>query len=164
LGKEIKKFKTLLESGQFTGVKEKQRDRARERFLHTAFNITPLEWDRISDHQGGVCFACGRKSVGKRLATDHSHDTGLLRGLLCNSCNSLLGKIENNFKRYGLHKVPGMTVVKVLLAFAAYLTNPPATAALGHQVFGYPGKIGTIAYRKWAKKKAVPIDMSNERT
>ncbi len=127
-------------------------EKRREKHLNQAFGITSSEWEIILLHQNEVCFVCKRKSVGKRLATDHCHDTGLLRGLLCNRCNALLGKIENNFKRYGLHKISGMTVIVVLLAFAAYLQSPPATKALGRQVFGYPGKIGTIAYRKWIKK------------
>lgn len=127
-------------------------EKRREKHLNQAFGTTSAEWEIILLHQNGVCFACKRKSVGKRLATDHCHDTGLLRGLLCNRCNALLGKIENNFKRYGLHKIPGMTVIAVLLAFAAYLQSPPATKALGRRVLGYPGKIGTIAYRKWVKK------------
>ena len=129
------------------------KDRQRTRFLSVAFNITPVEWELISTHQRGVCFVCERRPVGRRLATDHCHSTGLLRGLLCNRCNALLGKIENNFKRFGLHKIPDMTVVRALLRFALYIQKPPATEALGRQVFGYPGKIGTEAYRKWAKKK-----------
>jgi hypothetical protein len=65
-----------------------------------------------------------------------------------------LGKIENNFKRYGLHKIsPGMTVEHVLMRFLAYLSNPPAVKALGRRAIGYVGRIGTIEYRKWAKKK-----------
>src|SRR6185369_3128382 len=129
------------------------KERQRERFLKTAFNITPAEWDQVDILQGRVCFVCGRRPEGKRLATDHSHETGLFRGLLCNRCNALLGKIENNFKRYGLHKVPGLTVEHVLLRLRSYLSNPPAVQALGRQVFGYPGRIGTIAYSKWAKKR-----------
>jgi len=126
-------------------------EKRRETFLRQAFNITPFEWSKIWLHQGGVCFVCGSKPI-KQLATDHSHDTGLLRGLLCSRCNALLGKIENNFKRFGLHKIPGMTVIKALRAFIAYLESPPATEALGRQIYGYPGKMGTIAYRKWVKK------------
>jgi hypothetical protein len=129
-------------------------EKRRITYLRQAFDLTPYYWDKVSAHQGGVCFVCGRKPVGRRLATDHSHDTGLFRGLLCNRCNALLGKIENNFKRFGLHKISGMTVERALLSLAAYLHSPPAVTALGREVFGYPGKIGTKAYRKWVKKRA----------
>jgi hypothetical protein len=129
-------------------------EKKRAAHLKQAFDITPIEWDKVSSFQGGVCFCCRRKPIGKRLSTDHNHTSGLFRGLLCHACNALLGKIENNFKRYGLHKVPGLTVEGVLIALHAYLSDPPAVEALQRQVFGYPGKIGTQAYRKWVKKRA----------
>lgn len=31
--------------------------------------------------------------------TDHDHRTGLVRGLLCHSCNNLVGSIENSVKK-----------------------------------------------------------------
>lgn len=117
------------------------------------FNIGVKEWEIIAAYQGNVCACCGQRSVGRRLSTDHSHEDGLLRGLLCQRCNALLGKIENAFKRYGLHKVPGFTVVLLLKALHFYLKTPPAVAALGKEVYGYPGRIGTEAYRKWVRKK-----------
>jgi hypothetical protein len=33
---------------------------------------------------------------------DHDHATGAIRATLHRSCNALLGKIENNYKRYGV--------------------------------------------------------------
>lgn len=128
--------------------------RARVKFLRNAFNLSPQEWDTVLAFQNGVCFVCGKHSVGKRLSTDHSHDTGLFRGLLCSRCNPLLGKLENAFKRYGLHKIDGLTVVHVLSRLLLYLNSPPATQALGREVFGYPGKIGTAKYRKWVMKNS----------
>jgi Recombination endonuclease VII len=128
-------------------------DSKRTRFLSAAFNITPAEWEVVSAYQQGVCFVCGRPERGKRLSTDHSHEDGLFRGLLCSKCNPLLGKLENAFKRYGLHKVYGITLLIVIKRFAMYLANPPAEAALGRRVYGYPGRIGTKAFRKWVKKK-----------
>lgn len=48
--------------------------------------------------QGGVCAICKKperhRSNGpkvKRLAVDHDHTTGEVRGLLCNNCNRALG-------------------------------------------------------------------------
>ena len=141
-------------------------EKKRASYLKQAFDISPLDWDKVLSFQGGLCFCCRRKPVGKRLCTEHDHASGLFRGLLCHACNALLGKIENNFKRYGLHKVPGLTVEGLLLRFAAYLSHPPAVGALGRQVFGYPGKIGTEAYRQWvkrqAKNKSVTIKTTNE--
>jgi hypothetical protein len=135
------------------------RDAQRARHLEVAFTLTPSEWEHILAYQGGVCFVCREpqkptKKGPKRLATDHSHDTGQVRGLLCNRCNALLGKLENAFKRYGLGKVLGFTFVIALRRLLAYLEHPPVTEALGRVVVGYKGKVGTKEYRKWARKRA----------
>jgi hypothetical protein len=125
----------------------------RTRFLSAAFNITPAEWEVVHSYQRGVCYVCGRPEIGKRLATDHSHEDGQFRGLLCSKCNPLLGKLENAFKRYGLHKISGITLLVVLKRFTMYLANPPAEIALGRRVYGYPGRIGTAKFRKYARNK-----------
>lgn len=108
-------------------------------------------------HQRGVCFVCGRPQEPtkdgrpKRLASDHDHVTGEFRGLLCSRCNPLLGKLENAFRRYGLHKLDGIALASVLLRLVAYLDAPPTREALGRIVKGYPGRIGTAAHRKWVR-------------
>ncbi len=43
------------------------------------------------DRQGGVCAICKKKpDEGKMLCVDHCHVTGMVRGLLCHKCNSVL--------------------------------------------------------------------------
>lgn len=131
-------------------------DKARARQLWNAFRITPAEWETVHTHQRGVCFVCGlpqadTKTGKKRLASDHDHETGEFRGLLCSRCNPLLGKLENAFRRYGLHKIPDMTLAKALMGLQGYLAAPPVRAALGRTVIGYPGRIGTAAHRKWVR-------------
>lgn len=52
--------------------------------------------DQVTDMkaaQGGRCAICQRKT---RLCLDHNHDTGAVRGLLCNSCNHALGLFRDN--------------------------------------------------------------------
>ena len=41
--------------------------------------------------QGGRCAICGEDSPKMRLAIDHDHKTGRIRGLLCRHCNLGLG-------------------------------------------------------------------------
>lgn len=58
------------------------------------------DYDRLYQLQGGRCRICGKRSVGKRMATDHDHRTGRVRGLLCPGnewgCNAaILGKIRD---------------------------------------------------------------------
>jgi hypothetical protein len=47
------------------------------------------EWEFLASWQDGRCAICG--SSPKTLVTDHDHLTGLVRGLLCYSCNAVEG-------------------------------------------------------------------------
>lgn len=44
------------------------------------------------------CEICGKteKDNGKRLAVDHNHETGMIRGMLCNNCNLGIGYLKDN--------------------------------------------------------------------
>jgi hypothetical protein len=44
--------------------------------------------------QAGACLVCCEKLSGKPLAIDHDHETGAVRGLLCYSCNTIVGLVE----------------------------------------------------------------------
>ena len=54
--------------------------------------------------QGGRCALCQLPLTKPVL--DHDHQTGAVRGTLHNGCNALLGKLENNYKRYGVLNLP----------------------------------------------------------
>ena len=128
-------------------------DKARERSLWNNFRLTPEMWDLIDAYQHHVCFFCGkRQPSGKRLATDHAHSgfkAGLIRGLLCSQCNRVLGKLERGFvNKYYLPLTLEYLLKRVLL----YITDPPAVAALGREVKGFPGRTGTKRHRKAIKK------------
>ncbi len=46
---------------------------------------------RMLANQDGGCAICGREPGDKRLHIDHDHETGVIRSLLCESCNRGLG-------------------------------------------------------------------------
>jgi Recombination endonuclease VII len=129
-------------------------EKSRAKRLLDNYNLLIHEWETVAAFQGRVCFGCGLPNTkGKRLATDHDHETGLFRGLLCSKCNALLGKIENAFKRLGMHKVEGMVLVIILRRLSEFLADPPAVRALGKMVFGWAGRIGTGAHKASIKAK-----------
>ena len=55
--------------------------------------ITPAEYKSLLAKQGGVCAICQRRPKTIKLAVDHDHLTGKVRGLLCGNCNTSLGKL-----------------------------------------------------------------------
>jgi hypothetical protein len=48
----------------------------------------------MSKNQGDVCLICGRKP--ERLCVDHDHLTGVVRGLLCQSCSKALAFVKDS--------------------------------------------------------------------
>jgi hypothetical protein len=62
------------------------------------FGITEEDYYKMLNKQGGVCAICKGppdKRWGK-LSVDHCHETGSVRGLLCISCNTNLGRFERH--------------------------------------------------------------------
>lgn len=113
-------------------------ERATEWTRKRLYNITGIEYDAILALQNGVCAICKKppKIGGKKLAVDHDHKTGLIRGLLCWSCNSFLSKANDD--------------PVIIMNAADYIMSPPATLALGEQRFG---RKGPIKKRKRKRRK-----------
>jgi hypothetical protein len=62
--------------------------------------LTRDGYDAMFAAQGGRCAICHkteRESATKgRLAVDHSHETGQIRGLLCTRCNTAIGMLGDD--------------------------------------------------------------------
>ena len=67
------------------------------------YGLAPEEFDRMLNLQNGSCAICkksfGEAPFGRRLAVDHCHDTGKVRGLLCSQCNGAIGLLGESPKR-----------------------------------------------------------------
>ena len=74
--------------------------------LLKTYNITEDQYDEMVKDQNGVCAICGnpettKKSVGGKvykLSVDHNHTTGTVRELLCQGCNTIIGRSRENPK------------------------------------------------------------------
>ncbi len=72
--------------------------------LSTKYGITVDIYQDMLIEQNGVCKICNKpetlvdKRYGTliRLAVDHDHETGKVRGLLCNNCNRMLGFVKDD--------------------------------------------------------------------
>lgn len=73
---------------------EKFRTRSRTGKLLSKFNLTEEQYKELGD---SACHICGALcKTGRRLAVDHCHVTGKIRGLLCANCNRALGMFQDN--------------------------------------------------------------------
>lgn len=98
-----------------------------ERFLMStaierACGLTAEDYDKQLESQGGGCAICEKRpGHGKRLCWDHEHRTGLVRGLLCDSCNyDLLGCFGDTSR-----------AARKFTRAAGYIDNPPAMNVIG---------------------------------
>ena len=57
------------------------------------YGIGADDFDRMVVEQGGVCAICGRPDPEH---VDHSHETGVVRGILCFNCNGGLGQFRDD--------------------------------------------------------------------
>ena len=91
----------------FKANPEPYRKRAREaydyaerraRMLLSSYNMTPQDYIDLFEKQNGCCAICKRPESGhnvtQHLLVDHNHLTNQVRGLLCSSCNLMLGKAK----------------------------------------------------------------------
>ena len=69
--------------------------RQRRNTLRRLYNLTPEQYHDMLDAQDGKCAICQAPPNGERLAVDHDHATGKVRGLLCRRCNQVLGQFED---------------------------------------------------------------------
>lgn len=62
------------------------------------YGVTLEQYSAMYSQQAGLCKIClnVEKVSNKRLAIDHCHATGKVRGLLCSSCNNGLGRFKDN--------------------------------------------------------------------
>jgi Recombination endonuclease VII len=61
-----------------------------------SYGLTEDQYREMHDQQRGLCAICTEPcKLGRRLAVDHCHTTGRVRGLLCARCNMSIGKFED---------------------------------------------------------------------
>lgn len=78
----------------------------------SVYGLLPGQYDDAVKSRNGNCDICG--PTDKKLMVDHDHASGEVRGLLCNNCNTALGKFMDD--------------VGLLLAAIRYLQDPPGIA------------------------------------
>lgn len=82
---------------------DKNTDGAKHQYLMYNYGISLIEFNKLLDEQHNLCAVCGRPETAKhksgklmKLAVDHDHKTGQVRGLLCYNCNSGIGRFKDD--------------------------------------------------------------------
>ena len=76
-------------------------DKARmidRRSILKKYGITPEKYDSILITQNKQCGICKKPAskFKRNLSVDHNHETGKIRGLLCNKCNRGIGNFNDD--------------------------------------------------------------------
>lgn len=71
--------------------------------LKRQYGITLDDLNNMLQEQGGKCAICtkaivaiGTREANDSACVDHCHDTGKIRGLLCRSCNTAIGLLQDS--------------------------------------------------------------------
>lgn len=97
--------------------KERRKKAAHEKRVQNVYGLKPGEYEKLYEHQTGVCAICKRATgATRRLSVDHDHQTGEVRGLLCRPCNDMLGHARDS--------------IFFFYRAANYLNNPPSREVL----------------------------------
>jgi len=99
-------------------------DRATNTGLRQRYGITLNDYNRMFDEQQGLCAVCHQEETRvdhrtkkvSRLAVDHDHKTGTVRGLLCHHCNNALGCFDDDLQK----------MMAAVVYLASHSENPPA--------------------------------------
>lgn len=79
---------------------EKSKYAVRNATLKKKYGIGIKEYEELLAAQNNKCAICGSETAkiswSPRLHVDHCHETGRIRGLLCQACNTVLGKMNES--------------------------------------------------------------------
>lgn len=67
--------------------------------LKNKYGLDADTYEGMLQDQSGGCAICGKPPGKRRLAVDHCHRTGAVRGLLCHKCNMGIGFFDDTSGR-----------------------------------------------------------------
>lgn len=79
------------------GYHRRRPGKALEYLRRRKFGLEPSDIEAMLREQGGRCAIC--RIEEENLGVDHCHDTGIIRGLLCNNCNTAIGLLKHERRR-----------------------------------------------------------------
>lgn len=66
--------------------------------LQLRYGLTYEQWEQMRENENYSCMICGitEEEIDKKLDVDHCHNSGKVRGILCNPCNNMIGHAKDN--------------------------------------------------------------------
>ncbi len=76
--------------------RKNNKEKTRNVNLKSKYNISQEDYERMKIKQNFRCAICNEHedNLKRILCVDHNHQTGKVRGLLCDTCNKFLGFYE----------------------------------------------------------------------
>ena len=134
--------------------------------------------DKILKEQNGICPICKTKIKEGEAVLDHKHKTknekigengaGLIRGVLCQRCNSVEGMLFRKFQRMGIYLKDFPQFLRNLADYLEREKYPyihpkeaPKTSKLGKRAFN---KLQKFYSKKYPKRKKLIYPKSGKLT
>lgn len=77
---------------------DKNRRKSKREFeLQKKYGLTPEQYEDLLNRQNGCCAICKQKPK-TYICVDHCHTSKRVRGLLCSTCNTALGLLNDNLE------------------------------------------------------------------
>jgi hypothetical protein len=83
-------------------ARKRTKENRRNGWLRQKYGLSTEIFNNMLISQAGKCAICGTTNpggkVGDSFSVDHNHTTGQIRGLLCQTCNQMLGLMQDSAK------------------------------------------------------------------
>ena len=88
-------------NSQRRGKRSESPEQQRDYNLKRVYGLYQCDIDEIIKFQDNKCAICkgsGDENTHGTLYVDHCHETGEVRGMVCNQCNTMLGHSKDNIE------------------------------------------------------------------
>ncbi len=72
------------------------RHKAKMNNIKRLYNLTEEQYNQLLIYQNNRCAICKEEFINVKICIDHNHVTKKIRGLLCDNCNMMLGKVHDH--------------------------------------------------------------------
>lgn len=98
--RKCKSCVTLIAKKYRNANRDRYRELSRKWHLKSQYGLSVVDYDQMLTEQEEKCKVCKIKfdleDQNRRPHVDHCHNTGKVRGILCFTCNTAIGKMKDD--------------------------------------------------------------------